>query len=155
MVFRFDYHDPQRGVLHLKGKYNTKQRKEILSYLENKNGGHFTAAEVYDYFKENQITVGMTTVYRQLDQMVNEGLIKKYVIDESSSACFEYVGERLIRDNKCCYHLKCEKCGKLIHLECEEITGFEQHITEHHGFRIDPMRTVFYGLCAECVQDAG
>ena len=28
--------------------------------------------------------------------------------------------------------------------------SFEKHCSAHHGFRIDPMKTVFYGVCASC-----
>ena len=49
-----------------------------------------------------------------------------------------------------CYHCKCEKCGKLIHLHCEDVVKLEQHLMDSHGFRMDPCRTVFYGICEEC-----
>ena len=49
-----------------------------------------------------------------------------------------------------CFHCKCEKCGKLIHLHCEDVVKLEQHLMESHGFQMDPCRTVFYGICEEC-----
>ena len=45
---------------------------------------------------------------------------------------------------------KCEKCGKLIHLQCNEVESLKQHMMEHHGFEMDSLRTVFYGICSEC-----
>ena len=92
----------------------------------------------------------MTTVYRQLDKMVNEGLVAKYVIDGSSSACFEYTGDSRHECKEQTYHCKCEKCGKLIHLQCSEVENLTQHIKEHHGFKLNPLRTVFYGICSDC-----
>ena len=68
--------------------------------------------------------------------------VVKYTIDNTSSACFEYVGE----DNhskQSTYHLKCEHCGKIIHLSCNEIEEFENHISSHHNFKVDPAKTVF------------
>ena len=46
--------------------------------------------------------------------------------------------------------MKCEKCGKLLHMDCSEITELNEHLKAEHGFTIDPLRTVFYGICAEC-----
>jgi Fur family ferric uptake transcriptional regulator len=46
--------------------------------------------------------------------------------------------------------MKCEQCGKLIHLNCDEINAFFEHVSEEHGFVLDPKRTVFYGICNEC-----
>jgi Fur family ferric uptake transcriptional regulator len=93
--------------------------------------------------------IGTATVYRQLERMVDEGLVQKYTIDANTPACFEYVGADS-HAGEACFHCKCEKCGRLIHLHCEELQGLSEHIREHHGFRINPMRTVFYGLCDAC-----
>lgn len=134
-----------------KAKYKTKQREHMLEYMGTVGRKHFTAADVCGYFRSKNIPVGTTTVYRQLEQLMSEGKLKKYIIDETSCACFEYIGEDEGVESKTpYYHLKCEKCGILIHLECDEITEFENHITKHHGFKINPMRTTFYGLCAKC-----
>ena len=46
---------------------------------------------------------------------------------------------------------KCEKCGKLIHLHCDELEEIQTHILKEHRFKMDPMRTVFYGLCENCM----
>ena len=45
---------------------------------------------------------------------------------------------------------QCEKCGKLIHLECDFVSELQVHVQSEHGFTIDPLRTVFYGVCKEC-----
>ena len=131
-----------------KNRYRTKQSEQLLSYLAKNPKKHFTAADICERFRNGGEKIGTTTVYRQLERLVNEGQVKKYQFEEGMSACFEYVGGDT--DEVSCYHLKCENCGALIHLECREITLFENHITEHHGFLIDPRRTIFYGLCEKC-----
>ena len=133
-----------------KAKYKTKQREKMQEFLKENSHKHFTAYDVCNYFKDKGEAIGTTTVYRQLDALYKEGVIKKYVLDESSSACYEYDDCHDHDEHSRCYHLKCTECGKLIHLSCEEIELFEHHIAEDHGFAIDPTRTVFYGLCAEC-----
>ncbi len=134
-----------------KGNYKTKHKAQMQEYLENRGSVHFTAADVSGYFLSKGTPMGKTTVYRQLEELLAEGRIKKYVIDENSSACYEYLGAGCERPDA--YHLKCEKCGRLIHLECDEITAFEEHIAEHHRFKVDRGRTVFYGICEECLSD--
>ena len=113
-------------------------------------GQHVTVQEIREYFKDREIAVGTTTIYRQLEKMVKDGLVEKYVVEGTNSACFEYIGESETSDYESCYHCKCEKCGKLIHLHCEDVVKLEQHLMDSHGFRMDPCRTVFYGLCEEC-----
>ena len=134
-----------------KTRYNTRQGQQMLEYLESIGRVHFTAADARRYFLEHDIPLGTSTVYRQLEKLVSEGTIKKYVVEEGQSACYEYVGTAE-NNEVTCYHLKCEACGTLIHLACHEITEFENHITEHHGFHVNPRRTVFFGLCENCYQ---
>ena len=55
--------------------YQTKQMKQILAYLQTIEGTHVTAADVCSYFKEQGINVGTTTVYRNLEKMVEQRLV--------------------------------------------------------------------------------
>ena len=137
----------------VKVQYRTRQREEILTYLKTVPGKHVTAADVRNHFQAQSVSVGQTTIYRQLEKLVGEGLLKKYFIDEHSSACFEYVDPES-HGSGACYHCKCEKCGRLIHMDCHEITELQQHLAEHHHFLIDPLRTVFYGVCESCLKEA-
>lgn len=132
-----------------KAPYRTRQMTELLAFLKSVQGSHVTVTDICDYFHQKGIAVGTTTVYRNLEKMVQEGLVAKYVVDGTSSACFEYTGGHKEEETSC-YHCKCEKCGKLIHLQCHEVELLKLHILEHHDFEINSQRTVFYGICSEC-----
>ncbi|MCR5726347.1 MAG: transcriptional repressor [Lachnospiraceae bacterium] len=131
--------------------YKTKQRENLLKYLKSVPGKHITVFDVCEYFKEQGEPIGQSTVYRQLERLVDEGIINKYIIDANSPACFEYVEAEKHCCEETCFHCKCEKCGKLIHLHCDELKELQGHLYEHHNFKLNPMRTVFYGLCEECM----
>lgn len=131
-------------------QYKTKQKEILLDYLRSVKGSHFTAADVCGYFKTKDAAIGQSTVYRRLEQLVDEGILNKYTVDGSSAACFEYIGEDGCGQEEVCYHCKCEKCGTLLHLHCEEIGEIQDHLLKDHQFRMDPRRTVFYGLCEKC-----
>ncbi|MDO4296300.1 MAG: transcriptional repressor [bacterium] len=134
-----------------KAQYQTKQLAELHAYLETVKGKHVTVNEICEYLKAQGRTVGTTTIYRQLERMVEQGSVAKYTVDGTSGACFEYLGgERELCHKPTCFHCKCEKCGKLIHLHCEEVEHLGEHMQREHGFRLDALRTVFYGLCQEC-----
>ena len=133
-----------------KASYQTKQRKRMDEFLQNIKERHFSAWDVYDYFKKRDFSASMSTVYRRLEELLNAGKIKKIFVDENSSAYFEYVGNFGKNQNTFRYHLKCEKCGKIIHLDCEDILSLEKHIMHRHNFNVDPLRTVFYGTCEKC-----
>ncbi|MCR4688471.1 MAG: transcriptional repressor [Saccharofermentans sp.] len=131
--------------------YNTKQSCEILKFMKDQKGEHLTAQDIVDHFRSEGINIGTATVYRRLDRLTTDGLVNKYIIDDKSPACYEYIGtEDCCHGN--CYHMKCEVCGKLLHLSCDEINKFFTHISSEHGFILDPKRTVFYGTCASCAE---
>ena len=132
-------------------KYKTKQREKLISYLERVPGQHITAGDVCEVLRQDGASIGQSTVYRQLESLVEEGILNKYIIDEKSPACFEYVRPESHKGTGICFHCKCEKCGKLIHLHCEEMQEIQSHLLGEHGFRLDPMRTVFYGICEACM----
>lgn len=134
-----------------KASYKTKQGDELRSYLESVPDRHITAADVCDYFRRSGKSIGMATVYRQLERMVDEGIVAKYNIDPNSPACFQYLGQH--SGESVCYHCKCQVCGRLIHMRCQELPELQKHIWEHHGFAIDPVRTVFYGVCQQCREE--
>ena len=92
-----------------KAPYKTKQMAELLTFLESVQGKHVTVNEICDYFKEKGISVGTTTVYRHLEKKVIEGVVAKYVVDGTSSACFEYTGNCQIVEKESSIHCICEK----------------------------------------------
>lgn len=136
-----------------RSRYKTKQREILIEYFEDRPGKHITAGDVSEYCKEQGALVGQSTIYRQLESLVDEGIINKYTIDVNSPACFEYAGKHM-EGQQTCFHCKCEKCGKLIHLHCDELEEIQSHLYREHRFRLDPRRTVFYGLCEACMESA-
>lgn len=127
--------------------YQTKQRQAVLACLQSMPGRHVTAQDVFLMLRDSGI--GRATVYRSLEYLVETGRIHKYVIDETSPACYEYAGD--IPDARPdTFHFKCTRCGRLIHLHCRELAGTQSHLLAEHGLMMDPMRTVLYGLCENC-----
>lgn len=129
-------------------EYKTKQKEIILDYLIDNKDIHLTAGEITAHLRETGNSVGTSTVYRQLDKLVAGGTVRKYIVDENSPACYQYVSG----DGKCCehFHLKCTECGKLIHTECSLLSRISEHMNESHGFLVDNSKTLLYGICKEC-----
>ena len=138
-----------------RSKYKTQQREALINYLRTTQGSHVTAGDVCEYFKAKDASIGQATVYRQLEQLVSEGMLNKYTIDAGSPACFEYMEPDSHAPGESCFHLRCEKCGKLFHLHCGELDQIGGHLFAEHGFRLDPVRTVFYGVCEDCAASRG
>ncbi len=131
-------------------KYKTKQRDSIIEYLKINKDKHITADAIIEHFKNTGSPIGKSTVYRCLDSLVSENLVRKYVISEKEGSCFQYIENQKHCANH--YHMKCTECGKIFHLECDEIEELQDHILKSHKFKIDICKTVLYGLCSECLK---
>lgn len=131
-----------------KSSYKTRQKELILSFLRENKENHVTAAFICAHFRTCEALIGVTTVYRHLDKMVESGLVQKIVTD-GEATCYQYIG-----DEHCMqyahFHLKCLNCGKLIHMECGLVQELAEHIHEEHDFEMQPLRTTFYGTCGVC-----
>ena len=131
-------------------KYKTKQSAQLLDYLRSTMGTHITASDIGAHFHAQGISMGLATIYRHLDRMVEGGLVNKYHMADATCAYFEYIDREESCHQKTCFHCKCQKCGVLIHLKCGEIEGMQHHLLAGHGFSLDPVHTVLYGLCQSC-----
>ena len=132
-------------------RYNTKQRDRIMEYLKKKQNEHITVEQLIDDFKEEGISIGISTVYRYLDVLVKEGTVRKFTIEEGCPACFQYFESQ----NACKehFHLKCNCCGALYHIESEHLTKAQAEVFRTFGFRVDPSKTVIYGECRKCSKE--
>ena len=133
-----------------KSTYHTKQQEELLNYLCSTPGQHHTVAQIRDHFSGGEQAIGMATIYRHLERYVSEGKVRKYQLETGDGACYEYVEQA----DACAshFHCKCVICGRLIHLNCDELQEIREHLLKEHGFAWDACRTVFYGVCQTCQQ---
>lgn len=129
-----------------KAKYQTRQLTELKNYFLANKHKHAQAQEIYQYLNSKDISISLATVYRQLDKMVEMGLLTKYVVDYEKGALYEWKHPH----QEEAFHCKCEKCGELIHVKCEELTLLQAHISRKHAFAINASKLVFYGLCKRC-----
>jgi Fur family ferric uptake transcriptional regulator len=128
--------------------YNTQQRKLILDYMASLGGGHVTVNQMVRHFENEEAAIGQTTIYRHLEKLANDGKIRKYILSGGKSACYQYIeGGKKCRGH---FHLKCEQCGDLIHLDCGLLDKIQRHLFKKHDFQINMLKTVFYGTCKKC-----
>lgn len=113
--------------------YRTRQQMAILRHLQSTPGEHHTIASLKSFFDTQSVSIGTATIYRQMEKLIEEGLVRKYTLDAEESACYEYVGTSCSQAVPH-FHCKCEKCGHLIHLSCDELSSIREHLLEHHGF---------------------
>jgi Fur family ferric uptake transcriptional regulator len=105
------------------------------------------------YFTDTAAGIGQATIYRHLEKLAAGGRIRKFVLSDGRSACYQYIDNAAVcREH---FHLICEICGSLSHVDCDLLDELEGHLRAKHDFQIDILRTVFYGTCKKCLSAAG
>ena len=47
-------------------------------------------------------------------------------------------------------HLKCIRCGKVVHLDCDFMDEFKEHLYKDHGFRLHCSGDMLHGIFQDC-----
>ena len=122
--------------------YHTKQKDIILNKIKKKKS-EFTVKEIYSDIDKK---IGLTTIYRLIDKLVQEGKLHKYIGDDNITY-YQYL-EECSEENH--FYLKCDKCGLLIHVDCDCINELSQHIVKEHKFKPTKDNFIIHGICDKC-----
>ena len=128
--------------------YTTTSRRKILAFLQSRQDQTVTAADIDRYLKEENSEVNLTTIYRYLDKLTREGVLMKYVAQKGSQAAYQYVEQGHGCEEH--LHLKCIRCGRIIHLDCGFMKEIREHIQKDHGFALQCRDSILYGVCSSC-----
>ena len=107
-----------------------------------------SAEEIYQTLKQDSKDINLTTIYRNLDKLVEDKIIMVFASDDRKKSGYKYAGD----DSKCRnhLHLQCINCGKIFHLDCYFMNNLDKHISEKHSFDIKCSNSIIYGICNEC-----
>ena len=125
--------------------YITKQQKAVLECIALHHDECVSVNALLEQLRSRGETVGVATVYRQLEKLEKQGHIHKVVTEEG--AFYQYCEHDCDGD---CFLLKCEKCGKITHIDCEQLSPLYRHLEQEHHFAINPRRTLLYGEREVC-----
>ena len=131
----------------MRGEYSTRQKREMLAYLKGHDLEPYSVDELVFRMQEQGERIGRTTVYRYLEQLAEQGSVRKY---QNAQGVTRY---QHIEDDSHCdshFHMMCRSCGRLYHVSCELMEKLSQHIYTDHSFRLDLRETILVGTCARC-----
>jgi len=115
----------------------THPRMRILEILEESDGKHMTAEDIYRHLLQHEDDIGLATVYRVLTQFEAAGLVAKHNF-ESGQAVFE------LERGKHHDHMVDVESGKVIEFVDEEIERLQREIAEKHGYLLEDHSLVLY-----------
>lgn len=138
-----------KEMLKEKGLKVTNQRLLVLEVLADQRDRHMTAEDIYELVKEDYPEIGLATIYRTLQLLLEMQLVDRINLDDG---CVRYeIGEFCDGENKHHHHhLICRTCGKVLPFKDDLLDELEAHIEEAMGFHVLDHELKFYGQCKEC-----
>jgi len=121
----------------------TRPRKVILQTLLQSES-HMDVEELYEKAKEVDKNVGISTVYRAINILVECGLAQENTLFEDKKF-YEGVYGRSHHD-----HLVCTQCKKIEEFHHPMIERFQEKTAEKHEFTIITHQMTLFGVCQNC-----
>ncbi len=123
-------------------KNYSRQREEIIKVIKE-NYNHPTAEEIYMIVKAKDPSVSRSTVYRNLNLLVDEKIIIKIPMRIGADR-YDYI-------RKPHNHAICIKCGKIIDFYYEfDYKKLTNSVETQTGIKISDTGIALEGLCSEC-----
>ncbi|HEY9496999.1 MAG TPA: Fur family transcriptional regulator [Intrasporangium sp.] len=120
----------------------TRQQAAVADLLDKY--GDFTSAQtVHARLREAGEGVGLATVYRTLQAMVEAGTVDMLRTDDGEAvyrACSTHHH----------HHLVCRDCGRTVEVEGPAVERWTDRVAAEHGFTDVTHTLEIFGTCAEC-----
>ncbi|MCI8584572.1 MAG: transcriptional repressor [Lachnospiraceae bacterium] len=137
------------SLLRGKGLKVTAQRIAVLSVLSEKPDSHLTAEEIYDLVRVGSPDIGLATVYRTIQMLLELKIIDRIYLDDGYVR-YELGNVYETEDSHHHHHLICVKCGRVMSFQGDLLEAFEMRMEEETGFQIQDHDVKLYGLCKDC-----
>lgn len=141
----------KKEVLILENSRNTRQRELILDCLKKNSSSHLTIQEIENFLNQNNNYVGTATIYRHLNKLLKLNIVRKFKLSGQNGACYQFISN----PHFCCehFHLICSRCSKTIHFQNKKLIQLFFEINKNNSFKIDFPKTIFYGICENCLDN--
>ena len=125
------------------GRRTTRQRSALLALLDELDGFR-SAQDLHALLRERGDSVGLATVYRALQALVDDGQL-----DVLRSADGEAGYRRCSPSHH--HHLVCRSCGRTVEVADPPVERWAARVASEHGFADVQHQVEVFGTCADCV----
>lgn len=133
--------------------YRITFAREIILDLLSKSKKHLSAEDIYMIIHKQHPSIGLTTVYRTLDILVNMNFVHRFDFGDKRA---RYELSSNSDKNSHHHHLVCTQCNKVIDYddfiedEIDLLRRTEKGLSKKYNFEIKDHLIQFYGLCQNC-----
>ena len=104
--------------------------------------GHLSIDEIYSVIKEDYASISKTTVYRNVRQLAETGVIKQVMLADGLERY-----DLNVHDH---YHFTCTACDTIYDVDIHELLDFSKYLDENYGFITEQVNLSFKGICDAC-----
>jgi len=133
-----------------KGYKFTPQRKAILEVVSENVGKHLSSEEIYDLVKIKNPEIGLATVYRTVQLLVELDILSKLNLDDGF---VRYEMNDHDGNEHHHHHLICSQCGRIDEVKEDLLESIENEIEMKYEFQIRDHKLKFFGLCKSCKEN--
>ena len=132
-----------KKALKKEGLRYTSQRQAIWDEICSSDE-HRDVEELFISIRQAGIKVSRATVYRTIDVLVKNNLVRKLDLGDGRSL-YEHKIDPTHHD-----HLVCIRCGRIEEFMMEEIESLQDRIAKKHNFKLIRHIHQLFGICSEC-----
>lgn len=129
-------------ALHQKGFRITRQRELVIEAIAH-SGNHVNAEDVFAHIQGKNHSVDITTVYRTLELLVEQGLASRIELGAGRVIYATYQHGPHI-------HLVCRQCGQVIDANQDLLLALTDQLSASYQFAADLQHISVLGLCSPC-----
>lgn len=120
----------------------TVSRRAVVDVMESAVRA-MTPVDIFDAARKKDPQLGLVTVYRTLDKLVELNLIQRVHQEQGCQAFLRAgVGHQHL--------IFCERCGRAVLFEGDDLATLYKKIASQTGFEIKDHWLQVSGVCAEC-----
>lgn len=129
--------------------YRTEQKKMLLAYLQANGTQAYSVEALAQGMRSmyGELAPGVSTVYRLIDRLSKEGTVKRFPKEIGRGFVYQIVAGRTCRSH---LHLKCSRCGRLIHMDSALSEELTNRLLSVCGFALNEEETILFGSCEDC-----
>ena len=124
----------------------TSQRRLILVALDCFDG-HPNAEQIFDLARQRDPCLNLSTVYRTLRWLEQEGLVNARHFDETGR--HDHFDPALPAEH---YHFVCKVCERVIEFDDPAIEAVKTRFKSKRNVMVETVSVIFYGVCQDCRQ---
>ena len=141
---RASWRDHAFEVLRAAGHRGAQARRTLVEFLDAQPCA-LTAREIDDELRARDQGIGMASLYRNLDLLVELRLVGRLDVGQGVARY-----ERLLPSGEHHHHLVCDRCGRVTPFDDRALEQSIERLCRKVDFQVAEHDVVLHGACSAC-----